>query len=250
MLRPSWCVLASLAAFAASSVGARDLSVIKREGRLDVVTVGDSPFEADLLRGFARSIGAELHLDVVDSAQLALAAVSAGRADVAAGGLLASRDSAAIVFSEEVFPGRVVIVTRKPAPPLQFIEQLRTERLAAPPEAAQALAAAKVSRVEAARDAQAALERLRGGGASAVAMPLFDALRARARDPELQLGAYLGARQSVGFALRTADGELAKALNQHLTALRSSTSWRLLIGRHFANFGFEELVRAKLSEGS
>src|SRR5262245_52666072 len=165
---------------ATRTADAHDLTAIKQAGRLNVASAKDSPFEAAVLQGFARAIGVETNWIAVASSEVTVAAVAEGRADLAAGWLLSSKGPKdGFTFSAEVLPDRLVVVNRKPAAPLQFVEQLRGERVAAPRDttAPETLAAAKVTRVEMSQDSQSALASLRAGVVTAVALPLSTALR-------------------------------------------------------------------------
>jgi ABC-type amino acid transport substrate-binding protein len=201
-------IAASLLTLWAAPAVARDLPAVKCSGRLVVAAAHEVPFETDLLRGFARSVGAEVQLLVVETPEAALKAVDAGQADLLAGGVL-TRPSPGLAFSEEVFPSRIVIVNRRPAAAVQFVEQLRNERVAAARDtpALETLANAKVPRVDGARPV---------GGA--LAAP-------RAADPELQLGTFVGPRQSVVFAARSADADRLVSLNGHVRARRTGAFW-------------------------
>jgi len=246
--------LALVAVCLAPVAPARDLAEIRRGGRLEVAgAANDLPLENDLLGGFGRAIEAELRITPFGSAAAALQAVAEGRADVAAGGLVSQLDRReGVTFTAEVFPSRLVAVTRRPSKPIQFLEQLRSLRMLAPPGsgAVEALAAAKLpsSKVDGALPADKALASLRGSPDAAVVIGLFGALVARRSDPALEVGTALGARQSVAFAVRQADATLLSALNGHLGQLRASPSWRLIIVRNLGEDSLQILARSRLDD--
>jgi polar amino acid transport system substrate-binding protein len=184
----------------------------------------------------------------------AIAALAQGRAHVAAGGVISGQPDASIDYSLEVFPSRAVIVTRRPAPPVEFIEGLRGIRVAfsSGNAVSEALAAAKVraSSLEELGSAAEVVAALREGRAGAGVVRLDEALRAFGRDPELALGAGIGARQSLALAVRRGDVALLRELNQHLSQLRSTPSWGHLVEKHFGREALPALARARLSDGS
>jgi len=252
MLRPSLAVGVSLVGLSLTApVRAADLAEVRRAQRLEVTVAAASAFEKDILTGFARALGVELHVVSANTPEAALGALAEGKADLACGGFISEMlRNDRVVASSEVFPNRMLIVNRKPAEPIQFIEQLRNERTAAAKDtpAPDVLSGAKVPRVDASMSTVKVLGALSSGSITAGAVPLFDALHARTEDAGLQLGVYLGPRLSVAFALRSADSGLLKALNAHLATVRASSSFRLLVSRHFGDATLQELARAKLNE--
>jgi ABC-type amino acid transport substrate-binding protein len=247
--------LVPLAAFAVFALlrpaHSRDLPEVRKAGRLQVAVVGMAAFETEVLRGFARTIGAELATSGADSPAAVLRELREGRADVACGSLMASlAGQGDVIASIELFPSRVVIVNRASTGPIAFIEQLRSEKVAADAVATEILRGAKVpsSRVIEVASSAAALEALATGSTSAAAVPLLAALQARAADPALQLGVSTGARDSVVFVLRGADTGLRDALNSHIQALRGSQAWSMLLSRYLGGGVIDALAKARLAD--
>jgi ABC-type amino acid transport substrate-binding protein len=244
----AWVLCVSWAAAASGA----DLAEVKQARKLRVAAaIADLPFERDVLQGFARSIGVELAVEPVGSRGAALQAVAAGRADLAAGGLVVQRDRlAGLAFSADVFPTRVVAVNRAPAEAPGFIESLRgASRILAPAStgAAQVARDAKLpeSKTESG-SAERAIDALRADTGAVALLGLFDALVARRADPALQVGVALGPREGIGFAVREADGALRAALDGHVQQLRASPSYRLVIGRGLGEDALRILSRAHL----
>ncbi len=201
-------------------------------------------FDAELLGIFAK---------LLDRTVVAVSA-SPGEAgpDVVAGVLAGDARIGALSASSEVLPTRLVAVTRRPAPRAVAIEALRWTRVGVTPgsRAATAVREAKISGAELveADGLAAALAALRAGGVKALLLELPEALVALRRDPALELGVFVGARQSYVFAMRREDPQLAGALDRYLRGLRSTPSWAALVARHFGPQSLEALARAHLTD--
>ncbi len=239
----------------AGSASARDLAEIRKSRQLEVAAATEEiPLERDILNGFARALGVELRLVPAGSVSGALQTLAQGRADVAAGGLVAQRDQLeAVGFSAEVFPTRYIAVNRAPAEPALFIESLRAAgKILAPAGsgAAEAASAAKLpaSRTDATVSTERALATLRTDAGSVLLLGLFDALVAKRKDTQLQLGVVLGGRLSVAFGVRQSDAQLLRSLNEHLAQLRASPSYRLLVARNLGEESLRVLARSHLDE--
>lgn|SRR5262245_8948550 len=240
---------------ATNPAAAADLARIRSAQRLEVAAAtSEAPLEADILNGFAKAVGVQLHLSAAGSAAAALQALVEGRADLAAGGLVAQRDRReAVLFSSEVFPTRYVAVNRAPAEPPQYIESLRgAMKILAPAGtgAAEAANAAKLPafKMDTSITPQRTMVALRSELGNVALLGLFDALVAKRQDNQLQLGVVLGVRQSVAFGVRQSDTELLQALNSHLAQLRASPSYRLLVARGLGEEALQILARSHLDE--
>ncbi|HJS58869.1 MAG TPA: hypothetical protein VKA01_12275 [Vicinamibacteria bacterium] len=77
---------------------------------------------------------------------------------------------------------------------------------------------------------------------------LFDALVAKRKDTQLQLGVVVGGRLSVAFGVRQSDAQLLRSLNEHLAQLRASPSYRLLVARSLGEESLRVLARSHLDE--
>lgn len=231
------------------------LAEVKRAQRLVVAApASDLPFEADVLRGFAKALGVELRVDPQAGLGGSLQALLEGRADVAAGGLVSQRDRRdGVSYSNEVFPTRFMAVNRAPAAAPTFIEALRNaSRILAPAAtgAAEVAQAAKLPsfKTDATLSADKALAALRADAGNVALLGLFDALVARRADPALQIGVAIGPRQSVAFAVRQADADLLAALNAQVGQLRSSPAYRLVVGRALGDDAVTLLARAHVED--
>lgn len=229
-----------------------DLAQVKQAKRIRVAAAtAELPFERDVLQGFARALGVELVVEPAGSRGAALQAVAAGRADLAAGGLVAQHDRhAGLVPSAEVFPTRFVAVNRAPAEPPGFIESLRNASRILAPTATGAAQAARDAKLPESKTESGppdhALEMLKSDPGAVALLGLFDALIARRTDPALQVGVALGPRDGIAFAVREADGALRVALDAHVSQLRASPSYRLVISRGLGEDALRILSRAHL----
>jgi ABC-type amino acid transport substrate-binding protein len=61
------------------------------------------------------------------------------------------------------------------------------------------------------------------------------------KDPELQIGMFLGPPRSLAYAVRKDDPELLKALNEYLEHTRRSPTWNRLVVKYFGEAGLEIL---------
>ena len=225
-LRPRFLGWAALTAWAVAGapLGAADLPEIKarRELRVLVVSQEDTPeflslkkgtnpgFDREILEGFARTQGVRLDFVVVPTWDLLVPWLVEGRGDLIAGRVSSTESRRQkIDFSSEVFPTRVVIVNRKPAPPLDS-----KELLAAVPKIAtvkgssmeEALLAAGVpaAKIDSSIAPGTMPEVLASGRVGAVAWALEGAIVAQKKDPALQIGLFVGRRRAWPTACRKA----------------------------------------------
>jgi ABC-type amino acid transport substrate-binding protein len=218
---------------------------------LRVVLQGASTdFDREVLASFAKTSGRPI-VETASSAGDALEAVRSGRADLVAGVLASGGRLDSLVATSEVFPSRLVAVTRSPAP-AATIESLRWRRIGTlrGSRAAGAIRDAKLSGAEAVEAAslEAALVALGGGSVDALLLELPEALVARRRDGALVLGAFLGTRQSLVYAVRAEDRTLLAQLDAHLGSVRRTPSWAALLARGLSPEVFEALSRARLTD--
>jgi membrane-bound lytic murein transglycosylase F len=175
------------------------------------------------------------------SAAAAIAALLRGEGDVAAGGLMASPGEGRLEFSAEVLPSRSVIVTRKPAVPVRTLDQLRSEKVGTVSGSAERVATAGLAVVEDSLGPVGLLSALKAGRLSAGVLGIERAIPARASDPDLQLGIYVGPKISIAFALRKDDPQLRLALNEYITNVRRSATWNRLVLKYFGDSASEIL---------
>lgn len=204
-----------------------------------------SALELDLLTAFARLTRTQVKRVETPDAAAAARAVEQGRADVLVS--TGAHDQAAgLVWSDDVVPTRFVVVNRRPAAPLAYLEELRGRRVAVAGEVGARVAAEAKIHVGDAVATPEALAALHSGSAEAVIVDMHEALTLQRTDPALQLGVFVGPRQAIRFAVRRGDPRLG-ALNAYLAQVRASSSWGMLLARHLGPSGMEALGRAKLS---
>ena len=183
-------------------------------------------FDYEVLEGFAKLRKSRLEVDFSATWDGLVPALLEGRADLVAGGF---SDTAArrqkIDFSSEVFPSRDVVVTRRPQPALTTVAELRPARVVT--------------------HRGTSMDVLRAGKAQAGVLGLEVAMLARQRDPELQLGLFLGQPGSLAYGLRKGDTELKAALDGYLLNLRRSPTWGRLVVKYFGGSALEILKAAR-----
>ena len=245
--------LFALVLFVATDVAA-DVVDIRRRGQLRVVVpegvpeffarTADRPgFEREVLEGFCRLMtrrGWRLDLAIlyVPHAQAVVPALLSGRADVAAGGL-ATLAMDGVDFTEELLPSRYVVVTRRPTRNVLTVDELRAEKVGTVrgTALADAVSGAGVpaDHVDDSFAPASLLEGLRAGKVSACVLGVERALPARQRDPELQVGMYIGSKVSLGFAMRKEDAVLRDALDDYIRNVRRTSSWNRLVLSYFGD---------------
>ena len=125
--------------------GGLDLTDIEKRGALRVLAVpgseqffsldgGGAPgFDREILEGFAQgSERCDFEPVSVASWDALVPALAEGRGDLAAGGITATdARRRAVDCASEVFPSRMVAMTRKPTPPVATVAQLRALKVGA-----------------------------------------------------------------------------------------------------------------------
>jgi ABC-type amino acid transport substrate-binding protein len=224
---------------AARPAAASDLRVVVAAEN-DASRGGLPALEWEILSGWSRL--AKVNLVRVPGPP---SAVGERKADVVAGTAGTIAD-AGLAWSEDVVPTRFVVVSRRPSPTVAYVEELRGKKVAAAgPLASQVAGDAKIH-AQAVKDGATAMAVLGRGEVDAAIVDMYEALQLHRADAALQLGAFVGPRQVVRFALRTGDPSLAP-LNAYLRQLRASSSWGMLLARHLGPAGMETLGRARLS---
>jgi ABC-type amino acid transport substrate-binding protein len=198
-----------------------DLAEVRAAGRLRVLAAvdddpawfslraGESPgFEREVLEGFARL--QKLRFEVVPIARWedAIPMLLRRDGDVLGGMSATAERRQRVDFSAELLPVRVVVVTRRPAPPTR---------------------AMKVA------DIAAAVEAIRVGHADATVSGAVDFFLQRRRNPGLEAGMPIGEAQSSAWAVRKGSPELRQALDAYLVQLRRSPNWSRLLIKYFGD---------------
>jgi membrane-bound lytic murein transglycosylase F len=250
-----------LAAQLAAAPGfAADLPEIEARGTLRVLAVRGSEqffalgegarpgFDREILEGFARLRKLRVEPVVVSSWDGLLPALVEGRGDLAAGGVTVTEARRrAVDFSTEVFPSRLVVLTRKPRPPVETLAGLRAEKVGTirGTSLAEALTGLSLPSVDDGIRSGGLPEALRTGRVTAVVMGVEDAIAAQQRDPAVQLGLFIGPRASLAFAVRRTDRRLLQALDDYLVNLRRTPTWNRLVVRYFGEAAVEILRKAQ-----
>ncbi len=255
---------ALLVSSAAGVASAGDLPEIEKRGALRVlaVVIDEEPqffsrkpstppgFDHEVLDGFARLQRIRLEIVRIPSYDALIPALQKGSGDLIAGGFTASDSRKKLIaFSAEVFPTRNVVYSRKPQPIVKSVEELKTARVGTyrGTEMAEAVLAAGVP--SAALDDTIELggfpAALKAGKITAAVDGVEAALIARLADPELQLGVFLGAPESLAYGVRKQDTLLLEALNAYVGNLRKTQTWSRLVVKYFGESAPEILKRAR-----
>jgi ABC-type amino acid transport substrate-binding protein len=259
LLRKVACLVACLAS--ATVVRAADLPEIQRRGTLRVATWDDNlaelfaykagaaaGLEGEILQGFATIHKLRIEvLPVPDPLPLLLK----GDGDLVAGGFVATEERRKQVdFGEELFPIRHLAVTRRPHPPVTTLAQLRAARVGTRKGTSWAaeVAAAQVppANVDTSfADTPALMAGLKSGAVDALVMSAVWAMVEQKRDPELELGLFLGQPTSVGYAVRRDQPLLRAALDQYVANVRRTPTWSRLVVKYFGERGVEILRKSR-----
>jgi len=184
---------------------------------------GAPGLERELVEGFCRVHGLSLQVVPVDDFDQLIPMLLRGEGDLVTGlvDTKARRDK--VAFTDEIFPVRHLVVTRRPRAEVTRVEELRSLRVGVIPGTSweQATAEAGVPKRNRVpfRDANALLAGLRAEQADAVVMALLDYALASKRDAQLHAGAFLGAGLSAAWAVRPANAALLGALDDYLRAM-------------------------------
>ncbi len=259
---PAWAFGAAL--LAVSTPARADLAEIKKSGSLRVLAVivpsepeffahraGQEPgFDREVLDGFATLHGLRLEVVALAAWDALAPALVQGRGDVIAGRYTASDERRKeIAFSVEVFPTRVVIVSRAPKPRIDSLEALRVARIGVVrgTSLVDVLRAAQVppEKLDTNIASGGSLEALRVGRIDATALELADAIMAQRKDASLLLGLFVGAPSIYAFGVRKGDLALRRALDDYLFNLRLTPTWNRLVAKYFGASAAEILRRAR-----
>jgi ABC-type amino acid transport substrate-binding protein len=265
-------VWAALAAWvlAASPLRAADLPEIKTRGALRVLVVsqedtpeflslkkgGNPGFDREILEAFARTHGVRLDFVVVPSWDVLVSWLVEGRGDLIAGRVSSTESRRQrIDFTNEVFPTRMVVINRKPAPPvstkdlLAALAKIGTIKGTSMEETLHAagIPSAKIDNSIAAGTMQ---EVLSSGRVGAVAWPLEDAMLAQKKDPAIQIGMFLGPPESLAYGLQKGSAQLKSALNEHIRLVKQSGTWSRLTVTYFGSSAPQILKRAREAEAN
>ncbi|HET8647946.1 MAG TPA: transporter substrate-binding domain-containing protein, partial [Vicinamibacteria bacterium] len=240
-----------------------DLKELQAGGSLRVLAVVDerepeffslkggtpSGFDLEVLQAFARSQRLQLKVVPVPSWEALIPALLEQKGDIIAGRYTATPERRKRVsFTEEVFPSRTVLVTRRPHRPVTSLaldqEKVGTVRGTSMVEAL-AAAGVPLARIDQSLLTGTLSESLRSGKVTVAVWSLEGAMLAQRRDPELELGAFVGPAESLAYATRNADVALRAALDEHLRTIRRTGTWNRLAVKYFGAAAPEILRKAR-----
>jgi len=228
----------------------RVLAVLAEE---EAYFVSDAPrggLDWELLEGFAKLHKVGLELIPVSGWDGLIPALVKGRGDIIAGGFTdteARRKQ--IHFTAETFPTRSVVVTRKPARRIATLDELKAERIGTLHGTFMyddlVAAGIPAARIDDSIPTGGIRQALKEGRITAGVDGIEAALIASARDPELQIGLFLGRPASLAYGVRKEDGQLLAALNEYVANVRRTTTWSRLAMKYFGASAPEILKKAR-----
>jgi membrane-bound lytic murein transglycosylase F len=247
-----------------TSLAAGDLSELEQTGTLRVlaVVVEDEPqffslrpgshpgFDREILEGFARL--RKLNLEVVrqPSWDALVPALLEGKGDVIAGRFTATETRRQrITFTTETFPTRNVVISRKPHRPIESLEQLSGETVGIVKGTSLAEVAGGLRLSKHGLDDQIPAgglpAALRSGRVTCAIDELAGAILLQRADPDVQIGAFVGAPGSYAFGVRKESPQLLKSLNEYIENLRRTPTWNRLVVKYFGEAAVEVLNKAR-----
>jgi ABC-type amino acid transport substrate-binding protein len=248
---------------ASASAVRADLPELRKARTVRMLVVGGSPqffataqrppqpgLEREILQSFFARLDRDIEVSfrVLPSAAAALQALQKGEGDIAAGGIAVNANPD-VAFSAEVLPSRYVVVTGKRAHPVEKLEDLREDRIGLTrgttwPEVVLD-SGIPHTQLDDSFAPGSLLTALKSGKVTACVLGVETAIPARAQDPELQLGMYLGAKLSVAFALRKDEPQLLAALDEYVANLRRTATWNRLVLKYFGDSTIEILKASR-----
>jgi ABC-type amino acid transport substrate-binding protein len=272
MNRRSLTAALLLAAGAATAAGpARaDLAEVKTRGQLRVLgvlaaktgdeflnksDVGAPGFDREILEGFARLHRVTLEVIALPSWDGLVPALVAGKGDVIAGRVTVTESRRKLIdFTSEVFPTRHVVFTRKPHRVVTTVEQLFEEKVGTVKGTSMAEVIAQTgvppARVDDTVPTGTLPLALKEGRITAAVLGVENAIAAQRRDPEIQLGMFLGAPGSLAYGVRKEDAVLRKALTEYIDNFRRTPAWNRLVVKYMGEAAPEVLRRARADPGA
>ena len=244
-----------------------DLAELQKAGTLRVLVnldarrpeffslaAGHAPgFDHEVVRAFAKIHGVKVEIVPVDGWDALVPALLAGKGDLVAGRFTATPSRREhIAFTREVFPYRLVVMTRKPHRVVRTLEELRTEKVGTTRGSSlvDALDAAGVpfDRRDDKIPTGAYVEALKTGRVTAAVWGLECAIPSRREDPDIQLGTFVGAPGSLAYGVRKEDVNLLRALDEHIGSLRRSPVYYSLVRKYFGEDAPQILEKVRTPE--
>ena len=262
----SWRTAAALLALAAGTGPARaDLDDVMTRGKLRVLAVlagktgdeflnqsaGSAPgFDREILDGYARLHKVTIEVTPIPAWDALVPALLAGRGDVIAGRVTVTESRRKVIdFTSEVFPTRHVVFTRKPHRVVAKREELFEEKVGTVKgtSMAEVIAQAGVpsARVDDTVPTGTLPLALKEGRITAAVLGVENAMAAQKRDPEIQLGMFLGDAGSLAYGVRKEDVELKRSLSEYIDNFRRTPAWNRLVVKYMGEAAPEILRRAR-----
>lgn len=255
-------VAAALCAAVAGALSGADLAEVEARGTLRALAVVRNQaddfmtttrgvgFDREVLDGFCSLHQLRLEVVTLPNWGDLIPALQAGKGDLIAGRFNVTPARRELIeFTTEVFPSRHVVLTRKPHRVVATVEALRAEKVGTVKgtSMAEVVAAAGVpaARVDDTIPTGTLPDALRARRVTAVVLGIENAISAQRRDPDLQLGTFVGPPSSLAYGVRRQDKALLAALNEYISNLRHSTAWNRLVVKYFGDAAPEVLRRAR-----
>lgn len=255
---------AALLAVAAVPAAA-DLAAVKQRGSIRVLAVlasktgdeffnrstdGAPGFDREILEGFASLQRVKLEVVPVGSWDAIVPALLAGKGDVIAGRVTVTESRRKVLeFTGEVFPTRHVVFTRRPHRVVTTLAELREEKVGTVrgTSMAEVIAQAGVpaARVDDGVPTGTLPQALKDGRVTAAVLGVENVMAAQRRDPELQIGMFLGPPGSLAYGVRKGEPELLQALTEYVENFRRSPAWNRLVVKYLGEKAPEVLRRAR-----
>lgn len=207
-------------------------------------------FDLEILQAFAKSQRLALKVVPIGSWDALIPALLDGKGDVIAGRFSDTPERRRrVAFTDEVFPTRTVLVTRKPHPPVTSLQALAQEKVGTirGTSMVEALLAAGVplNKIDLSLVSGSLSESLRGGKVTVAVWSVEGAILAQRKDPDLELGAFVGSPESLAYGLRPNDVELRRALNDHLRTIRQTGNWNRMVVKYFGGLAPSILKKSR-----
>jgi membrane-bound lytic murein transglycosylase F len=230
------------------------LRVLYSESRPETITLkpGVEPgIERELIEGFAGLNRLKVEFVAATAAADRVQGLLTGKGDLAVGlGVTDERRRLGLEFSSETFPTRHLVVTRRPRAPITTLEQLRKVKVGTVKGSSWAATVASANLPPENVDTSFAtpedvLEGLRKGQIAALVMPVDWAMLEMRKDPQLELGLYLGDPVGRAWAIRKGSPQLLAALNDYIANVHRSGAWSRLVVKYYGAMTLEALQKSR-----
>ncbi len=252
-------VLALLATSAAADLpevrhsGVLRVLVMENDQRSGFFSLADARhpgFDREILERFAEFERVRLQTVAVSLWKGLIPALSEGRGEVIAGRFTATNTRRALVdFTVEVFPTRLIIVTRKPHRTVWNLQELRGEKVGVVKGASggEAVRAAGLfpTLVDDTIPAGGLPDALKRGRITAAVFGVESAILLGREDDAIQLGMFLGPPSSLAYAVRKDCPQLLEALNSYIRNVRRTSTWNRLVVEYFGEAALDILKKAR-----